>query len=154
MKKIQKVTWEELHKLCEKVALEFYSSVVGYPIVNSIVTISSGGLIPARLIAENLQNPKIYVYGVRSYDRDGKRCMPVIYQTPDNFFNGQRILIVDDISDSGETLSLIKDKVLEQNPNRLHTLTIHYKPQSKIKPDFFAAQIDNDVWVQYPYEIK
>jgi len=154
-KTIQKVTWEQLDEMCNHVALDFYQHASGYPIINSIIAIGSGGLIPARLIAERLHNPKIYVFGVRSFDRDGKRCEPTIYQAPDMVFTGQRVLIVDDIVDSGQTLSLIRSTIIAQNPDRLHTATIHYKTTSSIKPDYFATTIDDKkVWIQYPYEIE
>ena len=153
-KKIKKINWEDLQKLCEQTAMKFYNEARCMPIVNSIVAIGKGGLIPARMIAENLGVNKIYVYGVTSYNRNDEKIDPEIYQRPDNKFTGQRILLVDNIADSGQTLDMVKNEIMSQDPHKLTIMTVHYKKQSKIVPDYYGEIVPDKTWIQYPYEIE
>jgi len=153
-KTVKKISWEELAKLCEQAAMNFYASAKCVPVVNSIVAIGKGGLIPARMVAENLEISKIYTYGVTCFNKNNERIEPEIYQRPDTKFTGQRVLIVDDVADSGLTLELVKNEILTQEPFKLDILTVHYKKQSKIIPNFYGAICPDKVWIQYPWEIK
>ena len=59
-----------------------------------------------------------------------------------------KLLILDDIADTGDTLVDLKQKA--PNPK---TATLHYKNSSKIKPDYYGEEIDDDFgWVVYPWE--
>ena len=61
-----------------------------------------------------------------------------------------KLLILDDIADTGDTLVELKQKT--PNPK---TATLHYKNSSKIKPDFYGQEVDDDFgWVVYPWEKK
>ena len=61
--------------------------------------------------------------------------------------NPERILIVDDIVDTGKTLQELKD-----NGIICDTAALHYKPRSIIKPTYFSKEVENDLWVSYPWE--
>ena len=59
-----------------------------------------------------------------------------------------RLLVLDDIADTGETLFDIKDKM--PNPK---LATLHYKTSSIIKPEYYAEEIADDFgWIVYPWE--
>ena len=59
-----------------------------------------------------------------------------------------RLLIIDDIADSGDTILKWRDEMF--NPK---FATLHYKTSSKAKPEFFAEEIDDDFgWIVYPWE--
>ena len=63
---------------------------------------------------------------------------------------GKKILIVDDISDSGKSLKLAEEHVSSRNPAEIKTATIHYKPGSIFTPDFFMFR--TEAWIVYPWE--
>lgn len=56
-----------------------------------------------------------------------------------------RYLLVDDVADSGETL-------VDKKYDGYVKATLHYKKHSLIKPDYYAREIPNDVWLVYPWE--
>ena len=63
-------------------------------------------------------------------------------------WKGKKILIIDDISDSGKTLNnFSQNKVFD-------TAIIHLKTHSKHKPTYYVEKVDNNDWIQYPYEIE
>lgn len=65
-----------------------------------------------------------------------------------------RILLVDDISDSGESLREIMKtfKRLGCPLRNIDTATLHYKSKSCFKPTYFAKQVNDYDWVNYPWE--
>ena len=58
-------------------------------------------------------------------------------------FNQSKILIVDDLTDSGITLEKFK---------KFDTAVLYYKPRSSVKPTYFVEQSPNDQWIVFPYE--
>ena len=56
-----------------------------------------------------------------------------------------KYLLIDDIADSGETL-------IDKKYEGYIKATLHYKKHSLIKPDYYAREIPNDIWLVYPWE--
>ena len=65
---------------------------------------------------------------------------------------GLKVLIVDDVSDSGASLSKAKQHVSEKGAFQVKVVTLHIKPWSKFIPDYYAESTDK--WVVYPWELK
>jgi hypoxanthine phosphoribosyltransferase len=148
-----KLTWEDIEKLCTQLTDQIYDKVLTTPKFNTIVTISKGGLIPARLIAETLDVQRIVTVGISSYKQE-KQTKFDVYQTITDPLIGQRVLIIDDIADSGKSLSYVKELINEHNPDSIKICTLHYKSNSSIKPDFFGKKVLNSEWIVYPWELK
>ena len=108
----------------------------------AILAISRGGLTFAHFLAERLNIRKVYSIGVISYDKDKKLETLNIYSMPE--IKEKNILIVDDISDSGETFL----EVLKYFKGK--TISIFYKPTSKYKPDFFIKKTNE--WITFFWE--
>jgi len=89
---------------------------------NSIYGMPRGGLIPTVMISHRLGIPLIDKLGGLETSR--------------------YTLVIDDICDTGETLKEIYWK----------TATLHYKPHSIYVPDFYAKEIPNNQWINYPWE--
>ena len=70
------------------------------------------------------------------------------------FKSGDRVLLVDDIADSGESLVFASQRIRDFAPKvaKIDTATIHYKPKSIVEPNFIGKKIENDVWIVYPWE--
>lgn len=65
---------------------------------------------------------------------------------------GLKLLIVDDVCDSGETL---KNNIISLHNCKITdiiTATLHVKPRRSITPDFFVEEVPNDCWLVYPWE--
>jgi len=148
------VEWDEYFKLCD----DLIEQVKDYNFT-SIVAIARGGLLPAQYIAYKLGIKKIYSFGIATYKDDEKSKLE-IYQKVPRVTETFRILIIDDIADSGHTLNVCMDTCeidvdqyqYNYGVDTVKTATLHYKPRSIIKPDFFSKEVPNDTWVVYPYD--
>lgn len=118
------VTWEKFEEGVTKLASGIKKEKI---IPEAILTIPRGGLTIAATLAHKL-GIKDIIFTPEEADR--KYCY---------------ILLVDDVADSGETLLRFFPKTC-----KCKMVTLHYKPCSKVKPDFFAFETDK--WVVYPWE--
>ncbi|MDI6887656.1 MAG: phosphoribosyltransferase family protein, partial [Candidatus Thermoplasmatota archaeon] len=66
---------------------------------------------------------------------------------------GKKVLVVDDITDTGETLEKALRYISAQNPKEIRTAVLHHKTVSKLEPDYIAHKIKKWRWVIYPWAI-
>jgi hypoxanthine phosphoribosyltransferase len=114
-----------------------------------IVGIGRGGLVPAVYLSDRLGVNKLYVIKVGFYKKDRRNRRPVVHQKPPLGSIHGNVLVVDDVADTGETLMLVK-KLLKRHAGEIRIATLHYKPHSKLKPDFFVHTTKR--WIIYPYQ--
>jgi 4-diphosphocytidyl-2-C-methyl-D-erythritol kinase len=114
---------------------------------DGVVAISRGGFTFAHAISEVLNIRKLFSIGAISYNDQDRLESINIFNIPD--LNGlTKVLIVDDISDSGRTLNKILDKLEEKFPDTVFkTVTLFYKPSSLHKPDIFLYKTDK--WIDF-----
>jgi hypoxanthine phosphoribosyltransferase len=63
----------------------------------------------------------------------------------------RRVLIVDDVSDQGDSLISLVETAKKKGASEVRTATIHFKPWSKLRPDYFVRE--TDAWIIYPWEV-
>ena len=115
-----------------------------------IVGISRGGLIPSRIISDLLDNPNLASIRVEFYKYSKKkRNKPKITQPISTSIEGKKILLVDDVADSGKSLQLVYEHLLNK-AKEIRTLTIFYKPWSSILPDYYVKE--TRAWIVFPWE--
>ncbi len=116
-----------------------------------IVGVSRGGLVVTRLMSDLLTLDKVQIVRSEYYNDLGKRNQrPVITQKIQTRIAGKRVLLVDDVADTGESLIEIKRYLLSKRPAVLKLATLYVKPWSKIVPDFYAKK--TDAWIVFPWE--
>lgn len=146
------VRWEEIEEAC-RVLAERVQKTGFEPDVLTVVM--RGGAIVARLFQKySGSQALLHTFGIRAYNRPRERRDAVVYQYPTKVedFRGRRVLIIDDICDSGTTLNLARRWVNDAGASEVRTLTLHYKAKSSETPDFWHTKVDDDVWVEYPWE--
>ncbi|MCK4243892.1 phosphoribosyltransferase [Candidatus Bathyarchaeota archaeon] len=137
-------TYQLLIELAEKIRKSNYRP-------DLILGISRGGWPPARVISDFLENPNIANIKVEFYTDISKMSKePIITQTISTPVEGKSILLVDDVADTGKTLKLVYNKLIENNAKDIKVATLYYKPKSIFKPDFFM--INTKAWVVFPWE--
>ena len=120
---------------------------------DSIIAISRGGLVPARILSDSLNVPLLYTIRISFYSKVGiRKETPEVTQPLDVDVGGQKLLVVDDISDSGKSLVLANEYLSRFGPREIKTATIHFKPGSVFRPDFFCEETHS--WVVYPWETE
>ncbi|PZA08398.1 MULTISPECIES: phosphoribosyltransferase [unclassified Meiothermus] len=120
-----------------------------------ILAVTRGGMIPACLISEATDVRNILTAAVMFYTGAGQTLQePHFLQFPgDALLLGKRVLIVDDVWDSGKTAVAVRERVkLAGGEPTLAVL--HYKPTMNQfpgdGPDLYAAE--TDAWIVYPWD--
>ncbi|MEM3373040.1 MAG: phosphoribosyltransferase family protein [Candidatus Anstonellales archaeon] len=149
----KKLSFEDVYSLCLKLSegiLRYYGK--DYEKI-TLIAISRGGLVPARLIADLTSKKDIWTISAKSYIDIDKREQVSITQDVKTNLENRRILLIDDIADSGNTIKTIKELFELRGAKEVKSCTLHYKRKSVIEPDFYAEEVDNNVWIIYPWEI-
>ena len=102
---------------------------------SSFIAIARGGMSIAHFLAERMDIREVYMINSISYENEKKLSSPKISNIPN--LNGQKkVLIIDDISDSGETLKEVLEILKKTYPKiEFKTLTLFFKENSKLIPD-------------------
>ena len=116
-----------------------------------IVGVCRGGWAPARVMSDLLENVNTASIRIEFYLAPGVTARkPVISQAIMVPVKGVKVLVVDDVADTGESLKVAVDHLDVCGAKAVKTATIYYKPQSIFKPDFFIVQTEQ--WVVFPWE--
>jgi xanthine phosphoribosyltransferase len=115
-----------------------------------IVALARGGLTLAHAMAEGLNIRAVESIRTELYDNDKKRDAICIYGEC-NLLNKKRVLVVDDIADSGDTLEVVMQKLHADNPDtEFKTATLFYKRTSVHQPDFTVNEALD--WIDFFWE--
>ena len=142
------VSWADLDALVERMAQQVGGE---YDVV---LTITRGALVPTGMLAYRLGMRNIVVAAVAYYDDTGQPAeQPTFLQFPsDPLLHGQRVLVVDEVWDSGTTIAAVVERVRLAGGSPT-TAVLHYKPTNSrvpIAPDHHV--VATDAWVVYPYK--
>src|SRR6478609_11982020 len=143
------VTWDALDRLVAGLA----ERLVGDEF-DLLLAITRGGLVPAGMLAYRLRIRNILVAAVEYYDDEGQPGpKPTFLQFPaDPLLRGQRVLIVDEVWDSGTTIHAVTDRVLQAGGIPT-TAVLHYKPErSRVPGRPSVHAVETDRWVVYPFK--
>ncbi len=118
-----------------------------------IVGIARGGLIPARILTDLLETPQFDTIEVEFYlGINQTRPEPELKQQLSASVTDKKILLVDDIADTGKSLQLAKSHLQDKGSQEIKIATLYLKPQSITKPDFYEKQTSS--WVIFPWDTK
>lgn len=120
---------------------------------NIILGVSRGGWIPARILSDLLENPKLANIKAEFYMGATKSsCKPTITQPVSVSVKDKKILLVDDVADTGESIKLVNSHLKEHGASEIKIATIYYKPWSVIIPNYYAKK--TPFWIVFPWETK
>lgn len=118
-----------------------------------IVGITRGGWIPARVLSDLLGISALVTARVEFYLGVAEtRNKPVLTQGVSAGVTGKKVLIVDDVADTGKSLQLARDHVVQQGAAEVRIATVYRKPWSVITPDYYEAETSG--WIVFPWETK
>jgi hypoxanthine phosphoribosyltransferase len=144
--KKQYFSWNTYHNL----VLDLHKKIDWKPDI--IVSIGKGGSIPGVILAENFNTNNLN-FGVKSYSKYDRNNI-VEYQSVPCYksLRGMKVLIVDDLADSGETFIYVLNKFKQNFVDSVKTASVFKKTKSKFVPDFYAEEIHCDTWIVQPWE--
>jgi hypothetical protein len=149
------VSWEQYHALVERLALVVFES--GYEF-NQIICIARGGLRVGDVLSRIYELP-LAILSTHSYTAEGGtlRGQLVIaeHMTMTAPRLGDRVLVVDDMVDSGHTLQMVVKELPQRFPHitDIRTAVVWYKARSVFKPDYYVAYLPDNPWIQQPFEV-
>ncbi|VVC03680.1 Xanthine phosphoribosyltransferase [Candidatus Burarchaeum australiense] len=146
--KLLRPKWDDVDEMCEELALAIRDS--GFR-PDVIVGIARGGWVPARLLSDKMHHEHVASMRVEFYTAPGEtRKVPAITQPVSVSVKDKRVLLVDDVSDTGHSLEIALKSFCDAKEVR--TATLHYKPHSILKPDYFVGTTSD--WIVYPWEVE
>ena len=140
------VSWNEIEEWCKKLRDKIIDSYKP----DIIIALSRGGLVPGRILSDmlwikDLVAVKTEHWGVTA-TRDGKATL----KDPGSLdLSGKNVLIVDDITDTGQSMKLAYDYVVKQQPKALKTAVMLHITRSSFNPDYYASEIEEKEWTWF-----
>lgn len=136
------VSWDELHRNAKALSWR----LVDKGPWKGIVAVTRGGLVPAAIIARELDIRLIDTICVSTYDHMNQRDSMVLKSVDGD---GEGWLIIDDLVDTGKTAVIVR-KMLP----KAHFATVYAKPAGRPLVDTFITEVSQDTWIQFPWDIE
>jgi uncharacterized protein len=147
------VTWDEYHQLIERLAIQVHESGWAF---DQILCLARGGVRPGDVISRVFDRP-LAIMSTSSYRAEagtiqGRLDMAKYITMPKGELAG-RVLLVDDLADSGETLQAVVARLRSQPAIReLRSAVIWVKGISRYTPDYFVEHLPTNPWIHQPFE--
>lgn len=142
------VTWDQFHR--DSRALAWRLQALGP--FDALVAITRGGLVPAAIVARELNIRVVESVAVKSYDHQNQGGIKVLKSITGDLLekarNGGKILIVDDLVDTGATARVVRDML----PGA-HFATVYAKPKGREMVDTFITEVSQDTWIFFPWDL-
>jgi xanthine phosphoribosyltransferase len=140
------VSWDQFHR--DARALAWRLADAGP--FSAIVCVTRGGLVPAAIVARELDLRLIETVCIASYTDDKRQGDLKVIKSVTNAvtaLNGKGVLIVDDLVDTGKTAQLVRDLL----PGA-HFATVYAKPMGRPMVDTFITEVSQDTWIYFPWD--
>ena len=136
------VSWEELHR---------HSKALAWRLLElgpwrGIVAITRGGLVPAAIVARELDVRLVDTICVASYDHQTQGRATVLKGISGD---GTGLLIIDDLVDTGATARVVREML-----PKAHFATVYAKPAGRPLVDTFVTEVSQDTWILFPWDIE
>lgn len=146
--KIFPVSWDQFHRDSRALAWRLHEAGP----FEAIVCITRGGLVPAAIVARELNVRMIETVCVVSYrDYKNQGDLSVLKGISPEVLalhkKGKRVLIVDDLVDTGKTARVVRDLLPEA-----HFATVYAKPMGRPLVDTFITEVSQDTWIYFPWD--
>ncbi len=136
------ISWEQLHRDSKALAWR----LVDMKAWQGIVTITRGGLVPASIIARELEIRLVDTVCISSYDTRDQGESTILKSVG---MDGEDWLLVDDLVDTGQTARLVREML-----PKAHFATVYAKPEGRPLVDTFITEVSQDTWILFPWDTE
>src|SRR6202521_6189970 len=149
------VSWSEYNTLVERLALQVHQSGWRF---SQVICIARGGVCGGDVLSRISELP-LAILSTHSYAADGgtTRGELVIaeHMTMTAPRLGDRVLLVDDMVDSGHTLAAVRKELPLRFPHigDIRTAVVWYKAHSVFRPDYYVEYLPSNPWIHQPFEV-
>ena len=144
------VSWDQIHRDSRALAWRLDGQGPGEGGAwKAIVAITRGGMAPAMIVARELDVRLVDTVSVKSYDHQ-TQSEPKVLKAPDMDLvgDGDGVLVVDDLVDTGRTLEAVKALM-----PKAHIATVYAKPMGRPMVNTFITEVSQDTWIFFPWDM-
>jgi hypoxanthine phosphoribosyltransferase len=134
------LSWEDIHRDARALARRLAAKGR----FTGIIAVARGGLVPAAILARELDIRLVDTVCIASYD---DRCQGSVEVLKRLDGDGDGWLVVDDLVDSGATVAAVRAML-----PHAHYATLYTKPAGHPLVDTFVDEVAQDVWIVFPWE--
>ena len=142
------VSWDEMHRNAKALAWRLLDESKKNGGWKGIIGVTRGGLVPACIMARELDIKLVETLCISSYDHQNQRKANVL-KVPEGVGDGEGWLIVDDLVDTGNTF-----KVAREILPKAHYACIYAKPAGVATADTFITEVSQDTWIHFPWDLE
>jgi xanthine phosphoribosyltransferase len=135
------VGWDELHRNARALAWRLLDRGPW----EGIIAVTRGGLVPAAIVARELDIRLVDTVCIASYD-DRTQGHPIVLKPVEG--DGAGWLIIDDLVDTGSTARVVRDML-----PKAHFATIYAKPAGRPLVDTYITEVSQDTWILFPWDL-
>ena len=144
------VSWDQIHRDSRALAWRLDGKGPDQGSWRAIVAVTRGGLVPAMIVSRELNVRIVDTISIKSYNHQAQ-TKPQVTKAPQAELmgeDGEGILIVDDLVDSGKTL----EEVRRLYP-KAHCATVYAKPSGRPMVDTYITEVSQDTWIFFPWDM-
>jgi len=148
------ISWDQIHRDSRALAWRLDGKCPLDGAWKAVVAITRGGMAPAMIVARELDIRTVDTISVKSYHSGGgaadQRREAEVLKHPDSEImgDGEGILVIDDLVDSGKTLELVRKLY-----PKAHFATVYAKPAGKPMVESFITEVSQDTWIFFPWDM-
>ena len=148
------VSWDQIHRDARALAWRLDGKGPDDGAWKAVVAITRGGMAPAMIVARELDIRTVDTISVKSYHSGGgaadQRREAEVLKSPDGEMmgDGEGVLIVDDLVDSGKTLELVRALY-----PKAHFACVYAKPEGEKQADTYITSVSQDTWIFFPWDM-
>ncbi len=142
-KKTYPISWDQLHRDSKALAWR----LLNMDRFKGIIAITRGGMVPAAIIARELDIHLLDTICLSSYDWKEKKGEVDILKTFEG--EGEGWLLIDDLVDTGRTAKVVREIV-----PKAHFATVYAKPAGRPLVDTFITEVSQDTWILFPWDTE
>jgi len=144
----QAVSWAQFDRLVRDLAFAIRAS--GFQ-PDLVVAIARGGFVPARILCDYLGVMELASFRIEHYRGQKVEARARVRHPLNVEVEGRNVLIVDDLSDTGDTFEVAVRHVKALGAAEVRTAALHHKQQSRFEPDYYAQRVRKWRWLSYPW---
>jgi len=146
------ISWEESARLARTLAAHIKGDRSKLP--DLVIAIGRGGFVPARVVCDELLTTSLTSIRLEHWGPGARRKERAVVRFPLSCSVADcDLLVIDDVSDTGDTLSVAISYLQELQPSRIRTGVLHHKASSRLNPDYYAELVKDWNWIIYPWAL-
>ena len=143
------ISWDQIHRDSRALAWRLDGHGPDDGAWRAVVAVTRGGMVPAMVVSRELDIRVVDTISVKSYSHQDQTEPRLIKAPQDTVMgDGEGVLIVDDLVDTGKTLELVRGLY-----PKAHFATVYAKPAGRPQVDTFITEVSQDTWIFFPWDM-